>query len=64
MTRDADGPFEGLEVVSRNVETGEVVIAIDRIFFENHRLEGMTLEHFRRVLDENEDLKSVVLQPR
>ena len=64
MARNTEGPFEGFEILSRNEEIGEVVIAIDRVFFQNHRLEGKVLEHFRKVLDENEHLNSVVLQPR
>lgn len=64
MARDVDGPFKGFEVVSVNKEMGEVVIAIDPVFFKNRRLEGAMIDQFRDVLDKYDHLQSIIFEAR
>lgn len=64
MAREVDGPFKGFEVVSINEEMGEVVIAIDPVFFKNGRLEGAMIGQFRNVLDKYEHLQSIIFEAR
>jgi hypothetical protein len=64
VKRDSEGPFKGFEVTSNDIETGEVVIAVDTSFFTNHKLEGHLLEKLRKILDENQNLGSIVFEGR